>query len=457
MEQEGLLDIQKEIEEVRNKIQRLNEMIGSKREERSASKRDLHHAKQELSSIEERLVFWEQLKTAWNDSFEVEYKRGFYTFDLDYSNNEEKAKAVINEFGHSLNQDTSQLIARLSRVRNDQQDYLMRYSPLQRTIHTDIPDWMTDNSTSFYQSYIDKWKSVRSRDLIEMTHTEKKVSPFKVEADLNQERDRQKVFLDDQDKQLYEEILFHSVGNKLRARIGRAEHWVEEMKNLMDSRNDSSGLHFSIKWKPRTADTEEELDTKDLVALLRQNPRLLKDEDIDSVTTHFRKKIDRAKAMMDDSTEMQTLLQVLKQVLDYRHWFSFELSFQRTGDERKRPLTDNQFNKFSGGEKARAMYIPLFIATYSRYLEAGEHAPYIISLDEAFAGVDDQNIADLFEVVEELGFNYIMNSQALWGDYETVSELAISELFRPQNADHVAVIRYNWDGKKRTLLTNEEG
>ena len=101
------------------------------------------------------------------------------------------------------------------------------------------------------------------------------------------------------------------------------------------------------------------------------------------------------------------------------------------------------------------MYIPLFIATYSRYLEAGDEAPYLISLDEAFAGVDERNIADLFEVVEELGFNYIMNSQAIWGDYETVSELAISELFRPQNADHVVVIRYLWDGQKRIMINEE--
>ena len=83
------------------------------------------------------------------------------------------------------------------------------------------------------------------------------------------------------------------------------------------------------------------------------------------------------KSSTNESTEMQTLLQVLKQVLDYRRWFSFELSVKRTGDERRKPLTNTQFDKFSGGEKARAMYIPLFIATYSRYLEAGDEAPYL--------------------------------------------------------------------------------
>lgn len=103
-----------------------------------------------------------------------------------------------------------------------------------------------------------------------------------------------------------------------------------------------------------------------------------------------------------------------------------------------------------------AMYIPLFSAAYSRYQEAGPEAPFIISLDEAFAGVDEQNIADMFELMEQLGFNYLINSQALWGDYETVPALSICELIRPQDAPFVSVARYLWNGKRRSLITAEE-
>ncbi len=220
--------------------------------------------------------------------------------------------------------------------------------------------------------------------------------------------------MDEQDQALYEEILFNSVGQKLRARIRRAEQWVQKMKNLMESRDTSSGLSFSIKWKPRTADSEEEMDTVDLVHVLRQDSKLLKEADLEKITPHFRSKIAKAKEMIGESNEMQTLLQVLKEVLDYRKWFSFVLYFQREG-EKKRELNNNQFYKFSGGEKAMAMYIPLFTACYSRYLEADSDAPYIISLDEAFAGVDENNIREMFEVVEQLGFNYIMNSQVSLG------------------------------------------
>ena len=72
-------------------------------------------------------------------------------------------------------------------------------------------------------------------------------------------------------------------------------------------------------------------------------------------------------------------------------------------------------------------------------------------LDEAFAGVDDKNISIMFDLIERFGFDYIMNSQVLWGDYPTVRHLAIYELFRPENAHYVTVIPYAWNGRKRRL------
>ena len=106
-----------------------------------------------------------------------------------------------------------------------------------------------------------------------------------------------------------------------------------------------------------------------------------------------------------------------------------------------------------------AMYVPLFSAAYSRYQEAGKDAPYLITLDEAFAGVDEQNMRDMFHLVEQLHFNYIMNSQAIWGDYDVVPSLNIYELLRPLNAAYVTVAGYQWDGRRRTVMledTSEE-
>ena len=99
-----------------------------------------------------------------------------------------------------------------------------------------------------------------------------------------------------------------------------------------------------------------------------------------------------------------------------------------------------------------AMYVPLFAAVNAQYQKALlEEHPRMIALDEAFAGVDDKNISSMFELVQKLDFDYIMNSQALWGCYETVPALRISELLRPANSQVVTVVYYTWNGHERVL------
>ena len=46
----------------------------------------------------------------------------------------------------------------------------------------------------------------------------------------------------------------------------------------------------------------------------------------------------------------------------------------------------------------------------------------------------------------------MINSQVLWGDYDTVPGLAIYYLQRPENAKFVAVTPYIWNGKERILV-----
>ena len=113
------------------------------------------------------------------------------------------------------------------------------------------------------------------------------------------------------------------------------------------------------------------------------------------------------------------------------------------------------FGTFSGGEKAMAMYVPLFSAVAAKYEGGRADAPRLIALDEAFAGVDSRNIRDMFRLMTEFGFNYMMNSQVLWGDCDTVDALAIYQLARPENARFVMVMPYLWNGKGREMLERE--
>ena len=106
------------------------------------------------------------------------------------------------------------------------------------------------------------------------------------------------------------------------------------------------------------------------------------------MSKHFRSKIQEARKTAEDVNITQSFHMIMKDVLDYRQWFEFQLECQKTG-ERKKELTDRVFFTFSGGEKAMAMYVPLFSAVVAKYAGARNDAPRLISLDEAFAGVDE--------------------------------------------------------------------
>ncbi|KRQ87415.1 hypothetical protein ABG79_00753 [Caloramator mitchellensis] len=258
--------------------------------------------------------------------------------------------------------------------------------------------------------------------------------------------------LKESDRQLFEDILVNNISKKIRAKIYHSEQWVKKMNELMEKMDTSSGLSFSLRWTSKKAEGENQLDTKELVDLLKQEGSIMKESDLNKLSEHFRSKIADARRIQEDSGKSVTFHSIMKEILDYRKWFEFKLYFQRMG-QNKKELTNNAFYQFSGGEKAMAMYVPLFSAVYARYLGARGDCPRIISLDEAFAGVDEKNIRDMFRLLRDLNLDFVINSQILWGDYDTVPSLAICELLRPENADFVTVIRYHWNGKTKELVS----
>ena len=63
-----------------------------------------------------------------------------------------------------------------------------------------------------------------------------------------------------------------------------------------------------------------------------------------------------------------------------------------------------------------SMYVPLFSAAVAKYAGAPDRTRRrLISLDEAFAGVDETNIRDMFRLMAEFEFDFIINSQVSLG------------------------------------------
>ncbi|HBG45333.1 MAG TPA: TIGR02680 family protein [Firmicutes bacterium] len=274
------------------------------------------------------------------------------------------------------------------------------------------------------------------------------ITPLHLLQELETAIKEQHSLLSTKDRELFERVILHSVGEAIRRKIFRAEEWVEGINKLMAARVTSGGFKLQLRWEPQSAQSGRELDTEELVRLLKTDVRLLRTEQIEQIIEHFRTRVQWAK---EDLSDDETLKDRIRGLLDYRNWFHFTLFYQKGQDPRKE-LTDARFNVLSGGEKAMAMYVPLLSAVHSRYQDARPSAPRIISLDEAFAGVDEENLRDMFELLTQLDLDYIMTSQILWGCYDTVPRLAIYELLRPSNAHYVARVRYRWNGKTRELI-----
>lgn len=261
-----------------------------------------------------------------------------------------------------------------------------------------------------------------------------------------------KILLSDKEKEFFQDILLKTVSNKIRAKIHHSRNWVDKMNYLMQSMNTTSSFKLTLKWVAKKAENEAQMDTKMLIDILEKDTDLIRQEDIDSLSRHFSSKVKEIIRSCEDSGERKNYFTVIKEILDYRKWYEFKLFSKKEG-EKEKELTNNAFFQLSGGEKAMAMYIPLFTAVYSRYDMADKKdCPRIVALDEAFAGVDEENIRDMFRILKEMKLDYILNSQVLWGDYDTVESLAISEIVRPDNSDVVTVLRYHWNGVEKQYL-----
>ena len=257
------------------------------------------------------------------------------------------------------------------------------------------------------------------------------------------------------DRELFEDILANTMSRKIRGKINSSNAWVEKMNVLMGAMNTSSGLKLSLRWRSKTAEQEDQLDTKELVGLLKKDYRLMREEEAARLSLHFRSKVEEARRHARDSGGMISFYQVMKETLDYRKWFEFQLLYQKS-QEKQKELTNSAFGTFSGGEKAMSMYVPLFSAVVAKYQGGRADAPRLISLDEAFAGVDNKNIRDMFRLMTEFQFDFIINSQVLWGDCDTLDALAIYQLIRPENVRFVTVMSYLWNGQVREMLEDEK-
>ncbi len=440
---DDIYEVKKQMEECIKAKQELPKKRDELRDKSVSLRKDIENNTQKNIEISEKVQFLSKTSKILQENFKIELDLKYVVES--YEEITKEANRILKEY-QKFEKDAypvSHYLDNLSIKCRENAEYLVDYNLTIEDINRIDIDSISDEN-QFLSLY-----ARRTRKDVKCYVKGQKVNLIRLEKEVIENITETNMLIEEDDRILFEEILTNTVGRKIRERIYHAKQWVKAMNDLMESIDTTSKLSFSLNWRPKVATDETEVDTKELVDILNSDVKILRQEEVTKVANHFRSKF--AKAEQRQKEEMKSFHNIMKEVLDYRTWFEFQFNYKK-GNDTKKELTNNAFFKLSGGEKALAMYIPLFAAVVAKYDSARKDTPRIISLDEAFAGVDDSNIRDMFRILTKLDLEYIINSQVLWGEYDTIPSLAINELISDPKIKVVSVIRYLWNGHVRELL-----
>ncbi|MGN0733781.1 MAG: TIGR02680 family protein [Emergencia sp.] len=393
-----------------------------------------------LSENEGRITEYEGEAEYFSVCYEKEKSLNYVDVPETVSDDVRQIRAYLETDARNI--DRTDVISDLNRVLNENKGFLTRYNLMEGELFAE------ENQMNRPDGFSAKRMDISAK------YQGVKITFASLVKHLDEDIENLEVLIRDKDRELFEDIMANTVSRKIRGKINSSNMWVQKMNSLMNSMNTSSGLKLNLRWRSKTAEHENQLDTRELVELLKKDYRLMSEDEAARLSAHFRSKIEEARRNARDGGGMISFYQIMKDTLDYRKWFEFQLFSQKSG-ERQKELTNSVFGTFSGGEKAMSMYVPLFSAVVAKYQGGRDDAPRLISLDEAFAGVDNRNIRDMFRLMAEFQFDFIINSQVLWGDCDTLDALAIYQLIRPENAKFVTIMPYLWNGHSKELLEHE--
>ncbi|MGD0608736.1 MAG: TIGR02680 family protein, partial [Streptosporangiaceae bacterium] len=251
------------------------------------------------------------------------------------------------------------------------------------------------------------------------------------------EVEQRTALLSAREREILENHLLNEVAGTLQELISAAEAEVRQMNDELESRPTSTGMKLRLIWQ-QARNAPEGLDRVRLK--LRQTIDAWSAADRTLVGAFLQQRI----AAEHADNPAAGWAEALTVALDYRGWHEFVI--QRYQDGQWRPAT----GPASGGERALVVSVPLFAAASSHYKSAGNpHAPRLIALDEAFAGVDDDSRAKCLGLLATFDMDVVMTSEREWGCYPQVPGLGICQLARQDGIDAVLVTPWRWDGRER--------
>jgi len=254
--------------------------------------------------------------------------------------------------------------------------------------------------------------------------------------------DRDRDLLTEREKQRFEQHILGELGDTIRQCRRDAEELVAAMNEQLSKVTTTQGIRVRLDWRLRD-DVPPEAAAA--VKLLAQPVGALIPEERASLRDALHRLIEASRIERPEVTYGEHLAAAL----DYRTWSQFTIRYTR-------PEKPGQWERLhrrsplSQGEQKVLCYLPLFAAAAAHFTSlagAAPHAPRLVLLDDAFPKIDVRTHPLLFGLLVQLDLDFLITSERLWGDHDTVPSLAIYEALRDPSERGIAQYRYQWDGR----------
>jgi hypothetical protein len=270
---------------------------------------------------------------------------------------------------------------------------------------------------------------------------------------LEDERARKETLLEAEDRRLIEQLMLREVVDAIRGAIGQTRRWVDEVNRILGAMKLFRDGIMRLHWEVRGPEKTDAFDPRRLDDLLTQRGVALTDARREELLDIFRTMVADIRRKNREKELTEDYRTALLRMVDYTQWYS--LTVQRRDETgRWMPLTRRLYGQGSGGRRTLDLLLPLIAAVSARMSSADAAAPKLIGFDEAFAGVDDRNAAEIYALLGELGFCWIMATEKATGLGAQVRGSATYELLT--DGATVAPVLSLWDGERRYEFVGDE-
>ncbi len=247
------------------------------------------------------------------------------------------------------------------------------------------------------------------------------------------------------EREVLERFLLRELADEVRSKLLDAHDLVAGTNRTLSGVRTSHGKGAHLEWKLRD---DAAAPSGVAVPLLIDN---LRDEVGDAQLRDALLALIDAERTADPTAGYE---QHLRAALDYRGWHRFTVKVTDTAHPGSSRTLSSRLG-LSQGEQRVLSYLALFAAAAAQFEAIARDtptAPRLLLLDDAFAKVDEPTHAHLLGLLVDLGLDFVLTSERMWGCFPSVPSLEIYEAVRDPAHPGVALVHFRWDGRQRHLV-----